>query len=46
MSSVADEAESEDEDKDENGDDGKLLFRRRDDGTKSCVDSGAKAWQP
>ena len=49
LSFVADEAENEDDDEDENEneeDDGRLLFRRRDDGTKSCVGSGAKAWQP
>ena len=43
LSSVTDEAESEDED------DGKLLFRRRDDGTTGCVMccvDGAKAWLP
>lgn len=45
LSSVTDEAESEDEN--ENEDDGKLLFRRRDDATTSCVaGDGAKAWQP
>ena len=45
LSFVADEAENEDDDEDENEneDDG---FRRRDDGIKSCVGSGAKAWQP
>ena len=41
LSFVADE--DDDEDENENEDDG---FRRRDDGTKSCVGSGAKAWLP
>ena len=46
LSFAVQDAESEYEDEHENEDDGKLLFRRRDDGTKSCVGSGAKAWQP
>ena len=46
LSSVTDEAESEGEGEIED-DDGKLLFRRKDDGTISSVaGDGAKAWLP
>lgn len=47
LSFAVQDAESEYEDEHENEDDGKLLFRRRDDGTTSCLaGDGAKAWLP